>query len=186
MNIKAIIATVAVLSVNGLITTSRAQLPQRPPSGEIPRQSVYMELGGNAVVYSLNYDVIFHNNWGFRLGGSYYPAVVTDNVSFNSSVGSDAFLGLAMGLHLFGTSPNYLETGAGLLFGTIYEPEKWHTIKPPGLTLTLGYRYLPEDYSRFTFKAAFTPIINSDGFHPYVGLSFGITLTPQGDAHPFQ
>jgi len=152
----------------------------------IPRQSVYVELGGNAMLYSLNYDVVFSNNWGFRLGGSYYPGSSHgDDFLFNSSVGTDAFLGLIMGLHLFGKVPNQIETGAGILFGTIYEPQKWDAPKPPGLTFTLGYRYYPKEFSHVTFKAAFTPIINSSGIHPYFGISLGITLTPQGDARLF-
>jgi len=179
MKIKAGIATILVLLVIN-IKISRAQLQKRPYVGEIPRQSVYLEVGGNALIYSLNYDVAFRNNWGFRLGGSYYPASANDGVFYTSSVGSTAFLGLVMGLRFFGQTPNQLETGVGFLFGSIDEPQKWHTIKPPGLTFTFGYRYYPVDPNNVTFKIAFTPVINGSGFHPIFGISLGITLTPEG------
>ncbi|MGD8427138.1 MAG: hypothetical protein PVH63_05875 [Balneolaceae bacterium] len=176
-----IASTVMVLVLSN-VRPSKAQLMGRPATNEIPRQSVYVEFGGNAVIYSMNYDVVFHNDWGFRLGGAFYPAAANDGVFYTSTVGSTAFFGLIMGQRLFGNAPNQLETGAGILFGTIYDPQKWDSIEPPGITFTLGYRYYPADPSKFTFKAAFTPIINKSGFHPYFGISLGVTLTPEGDA----
>lgn len=162
----------------GVVSTAKGQLPQRPVKTDVPQQSVYMELGGNNLIYSLNYDVLFQSNWGFRLGGSYFPFDIGDGSDDNSS----AFLGLIMGQRSFGKTAHKLETGAGLLFGTIYDPQQWDFIEPPGATFSIGYRYFPAESSRFTFKAAFTPIITRSGFHPRIGVSFGITLTPEGDA----
>lgn len=160
----------------------RAQLPEAPPTGEIPQQSVYLELGGNGLFYSLNYDVLFHSRWGFRLGGSMYPPSFSDRYGQNTDEGSLAFLGIIMGHRLLGKSANKLELGAGLLFGTIYDHQEWDFIEPPGATFAIGYRYYPEEPSHFTFKAAFTPVLTKTGFHPRFGVSFGITLTPEGDA----
>lgn len=167
------------------VKTSKAQLLKPPNLEEIPRQSVYLELGGNALIYSLNYDVVFHSNWGFRLGGGYYPASANDGVFYASSTGSNAFMGLIMGLRLFGKVPNQLETGVGYLFGSIDNPQEWHTIKPPGLTFAFGYRYYPTDPNKVTFKVAFTPVINGSGFHPVLGISLGITLTAEGNTTVF-
>lgn len=87
-----------------------------------------------------------------------------------------------MGLRSFGELAHKLEVGGGLLFGSIYDPRKWNSPEPPGATFSIGYRYYPVESSHFTFKAAFTPVITRDGFHPRIGISLGITLTPEGDA----
>ena len=162
---------------------AQAQLPSRPnPSTDIPQQSVYLELGGNGIYYSLNYDVLFSSGWGFRLGGGYYPPFLSERDYISNVDDTNAFLGLVMGQRSFGVKAHKLEVGAGLLFGTIYEKAKWDAIEPPGASFSLGYRYYPEESSRVTFKAAFTPVISKSGFHPRVGISLGITLTPEGDA----
>lgn len=161
---------------------------EKPDSNEIPKQSIYLELGGSGIFYSLNYDVSFKNGYGIRLGGSYL------NSSFGRTIGgergpytrigeSNALIGLVMGQKMVGESASKLELGAGLMFGTIYDAEDWDYVKPPGLTFSAGYRFFPEDPGKFTFKAAFTPIFNRNGFHPRFGISLGVTLTPEGNTH---
>lgn len=167
----------------GIPAISEAQLPERPVTTNIPQQSVYIELGGNGLIYSLNYDVLFQSNWGFRLGGAFFPSDFMDEDKlFTQKENSTAFMGIVMGYRALGSGSNKMEIGSGILFGTIYDRQKWDYIEPPGLTFSLGYRYYPEDPSHFTFKIAFTPVINRTGFHPGVGISLGITLTPAGDA----
>jgi len=173
----------ALFLVLGLTVTSPAQLPEPPTAGDIPQQSVYLELGGNGLFYSLNYDVLFKSNWGLRLGGAIYPpAFSNQDNNQQAEGGSLAFIGLIMGKRSWGETAHKLEVGGGLLFGTIYDHDEWDFIEPPGATFSIGYRYYPVESSHFTFKAAFTPVITKTGFHPRIGLSFGITLTPEGDA----
>lgn len=161
---------------------------ERPSTYEIPKQSIYLELGGNGIFYSLNYDVLFKNGYGIRLGGSYLYS------SFGRTIGgergpysrigeSNALIGVVMGQKMFGDTSSKFEMGAGFMFGTIYDAENWDYIKPPGLTFSAGYRLFPDDPGKFTFKAAFTPIIDRDGFHPRFGISLGVTLTPEGNTH---
>jgi hypothetical protein len=180
-NIKRVCFLITVVLL-GTGFPSEAQLMRAPTGGEIPQQSVYLELGGNGLLYSLNYDVLFDSGWGFRLGGNYYPHDFKDNSLRSASDDSYAFLGVVMGIRTFGQTAHKLELGGGLLFGTIYDPDRWDFIEPPGATFSLGYRYYPEEPSRFSFKAAFTPVITRTGLHPRIGISFGITLTPEGDA----
>lgn len=163
-------------------TLAYSQPIERPSTAEIPLQSVYVELGGNALIYSLNYDVLFPSNWGIRLGTGFYPHDFRDRTLYRSSDDSYAFLGLVMGTKMLGKTAHKIEVGTGLLFGRIYDREEWDFIEPPGATFTLGYRLYPAKPSYFTFKAAFTPVITRTGFHPRFGVSFGITLTPEGDA----
>lgn len=158
---------------------------EKPSTYEIPQQSIYLELGGNGIIYSLNYDVLFKNGYGIRLGGSYLYErmgwVNSNDRGTFSHLESNALLGVVMGQKMFGKTASKFELGAGLLFGTIYEPDDWDFIKPPGLTFSAGYRFYPTDPGKFTFKAAFTPVLTRDGFHSRFGISLGITLTPEGN-----
>jgi len=174
---------VAFLLGFSFTAVASAQLPESPSTAEIPQQSAYLELGGNGLFYSLNYDVLFQRSWGFRLGGAVYPPAF-DNPNRNKQAdeGSLAFLGIVMGQYMLGQTAHKLELGGGILFGTIYDHDKWDFIEPPGATFSIGYRYYPVESSHFTFKAAFTPVITKTGFHPRIGITFGITLTPEGNA----
>lgn len=165
-----------------LASRADAQITGVPPDTEIPQQSVYLEIGGNGLVYSLNYDALFRSNWGLRLGGSFYPFDVEHDEIHTSDDESYAFLGLVMGLYAIGKKAHKLELGAGGLFGTIYDRERWDFIEPPGATFSMGYRYYPDEPSHFTFKVAFTPTVTRSGLHPRIGISLGITLTEEGDA----
>ena len=158
-----------------------AQLMEAPSTAEIPQQSAYVEFGGNALAYSLNYDALFKSGWGIRLGGGFYPHDFLTDEFRDPADDSYAFLGLAMGLYAFGKSASKLELGAGLLFGTIYDNDRWDLPEPPGATFSIGYRYYPIESKHFSFKAAFTPTITKTGLHPRLGISLGITLTPEGD-----
>jgi hypothetical protein len=172
-----------LLAVFSIPNLSNAQLMERPYTGEIPQQSVYLELGGNGLIYSFNYDVLFPGNWGFRLGGGYMWDATGKRIGFGDYRfrNSTAFVGVIMGHHMVGEGSSKLGSGSGLLLGASYDRSDWDFIEPPGATFTLGYRYYPKEDSRVTFKAAFTPIITRTGFHPRFGISFGITLTPEGD-----
>ncbi|NGP76391.1 hypothetical protein G3570_07095 [Balneolaceae bacterium YR4-1] len=183
---KARIIILGLFLLLGVSSTLFAQPFEKPSNYEIPKQSIYLELGGNGIFYSLNYDVLFKNGYGIRLGGSYLYS------SFGRTIGgergpysrigeSNALIGLVMGQKLIGEKASKFELGAGFMFGTIYDAENWDYVKPPSLTFSAGYRFFPDDPGKFTFKAAFTPIIDRNGFHPRFGLSLGVTLTPEGN-----
>jgi hypothetical protein len=178
------VGTLIFILIISSASVAEAQLPTRPAfSDEIPRQSIFVELGGNGLIYSLNYDVLFQSNWGFRLGGAFFPAdFFNDTGIYENRENSTAFLGIVMGYRALGAGSHKIEIGSGLLFGTIYDRQKWDYPEPPGATFSLGYRFFPEDDGKVTFRAAFTPVINRSGFHPRIGISLGITLTPEGNA----
>lgn len=179
---------IAILFLLAWSSSLYAQRFEKPSTYEIPKQSIYLELGGNGIFYSLNYDALFKSGYGIRLGGSYLYS------SFGKTIGgergpysrigeSNAFIGLVMGQKMVGKNASKLEVGAGLMFGTIYDADDWNYVKPPGLTFSAGYRFFPDDPGKFTFKAAFTPIIDRNGFHPRFGISLGMTLTSEGKTH---
>lgn len=69
----------------GVAVPAHSQINSR----EIPQQSVYLELGGNGLIYSLNYDFVFQSNWGVRLGGGYYPFYIDDEDQLNFGNAND-------------------------------------------------------------------------------------------------
>jgi len=147
---------------------------------QTPIQSVYLEVGGNAILYSLNYDIVL-DNFGFRLGimpygyGSVYdrPSRIDPDGNFLTF---DAFLGVFMANYLTGSGPHKLELGGGILFGDIQDNVDWDYPRPPGLTFTVGYRYLSPK-NGFTFRAGFTPVLTSHDLRPGFGISFGWLIT---------
>ena len=78
------------------------------PSKAQGHQSVYLELGGNGLFISGNFDARFtkkENGFGFRMGLGMFPATI-----FNST-----FITIPVGLnHLAGKAPHHLESGMGL------------------------------------------------------------------------
>ena len=131
-------------------------------------QSAFLELGGNGIILSANYETRFakkQNGFGGRIG----LGIVTDFLDPTSG------LTIPVGInYLAGKRNHYLEAGLG---ATIY------TLK--GLTLfkdnineggvifvpSLGYRYQPLDGS-FVFRIFASPLIG-EGSTFWAGLSIG-------------
>ncbi len=130
--------------------------------------SAFIELGGNGIIVSANYDVRFsktQNGFGGRVGFG----AVTDIL--NPPTGLSIPIGIN---YLAGKKNHFLEVGLG---ATIY------TLK--GLTLftknvnrggvifvpSLGYRYQPL-HNGFTFRIFASPLISQDATF-WAGLSIG-------------
>jgi len=145
--------------------------PLRKPA-KVPFQSTYIEFLGNGILYSINYDVIFRNNLGFRLGGSVY-GTLDDNQRHTYNEFQRYFTILFMGNYYVGHKSNRLELGLGFVEGEI---DKSYKIQPPGLTMTVAYRYLPIIKDKYTFKIGFTPTISHRTFYPLFGIAFGIKI----------
>lgn len=145
---------------------------------DIPIQSIYLELGGPGGIYTVNYDAIFDSGWGFRMGGAYLPEETYRSQSTgNSYFGTDLLVILLMGEYITGEGPHIFESSFGLMLGesnitniNVSVPD------PPGLAASFGYRYLPEESGRLTFKAAFTPVIARGHIYPKIGVSIGFIL----------
>ncbi len=140
--------------------------------------SVYLELLGNGVFYSINYDRMFSKSMGGRIGIMW----ITD--------GDDSFSVLpVMANYLIGKGKHKLELGLGALvvfaFGPAAENEVDSGIRG---TATVGYRLQPPD-GGFVFRVGFTPIFfageefnlgrprsqqSATAFAPWGGLSIGI------------
>lgn len=134
-------------------------------------KAFYVELLGNGISYSMNYDQRFQkrlDGLGFRAGASFLSIG-------GSSVGTVPF-GLN---YLLGKNGQYFEMGLGstFLFGgantdfAVGDGEALSTYLVG--TMNFGYRSEPTD-GGFLFRANLTPVFGGFGFYPfYGGVSFG-------------
>ncbi len=138
---------------------------------EFARNSIFVELGGNGVLYSLNYDRKFTDHVSGRVGGMGF--------SVESNNGADRvslLLFPTMINYLIGSGNSRLELGAGLLWG-IAEGEledygSFNGLGLAGVTSTIGYRLQPET-GGFNFRVGLTPYFSDGTFQFWGGLGLG-------------
>jgi hypothetical protein len=134
----------------------------------VPRHHVFLEIGGNGLLYSLNYEYRFTKALLIRAGGSYLylQEKATDKHQHIASVP----ITMSYLLNLY-RQKHYIEVGAGVMLflssGTM-SSYKAKTDFFPNLTTIIGYRYQPIS-KHWSCKVAFTPyygmssLINSEG-----------------------
>jgi hypothetical protein len=139
---------------------------------ETAKNSIYLELLGNGGLYSINYDRMFSENVGARVGLSYLSEF---DIIFAKI--EDLFIAPVTINYLVGERNSKLELGAGIVFISVKNSDIFgftkaeHNSAIRG-TATFGYRYQPKD-GGFVFRAGFTPVFGSQGFYPSGGISFG-------------
>ncbi|MFQ5652595.1 MAG: hypothetical protein ACE5IY_21895 [bacterium] len=134
------------------------------------RNSVYIELLGNGLLYSINYDRMFSESVGGRIGIMYFGAAEVDgDEDVNLTVVP------VMANYLVGKGTHRLELGLGalLVFAARDFDEKGGAVDEQGVagTATVGYRFQPLN-GGFLFRAGVTPIF-SDKVSLWGGLSLG-------------
>jgi hypothetical protein len=141
------------------------------------RNSLYVELGGNAGLYSVNYERYVADQATLRLGGGY--------ISVSSSAGAAeasasllllpltaSWLGVSSGAHS-------LELGGGIVYAHVSAEADTEVdssfAEASGVlgTAILGYRFAPQA-GGFLFRAGFTPLFGEGGFLPWFGISAGV------------
>ena len=130
----------------------------------------FVELGGNALAYSLNYERFFTPKAGVRVGGMYLRG---------ESDGDDVSVGVAlfpvMGTYLLGQGNSHFEVGAGVGIATAalddVGDDDWGDSAVYG-TATFGYRYQKPE-GGVMFRAGFTPVFADGSLLPWVGVSVG-------------
>lgn len=139
---------IAVLTM--IVLLSGAAMAQSPTSPN----SVYLELGGNGLFYSINYDRLFTKSFGGRVGAGYISP---------SSVSTGTFP--LMAYYLIGSGNSKLELGLGA--NVILQPENQsfsfassedEEFEGSGVlgTATVGYRYQRAE-GGIVFRAGLTP-----------------------------
>lgn len=146
--------------------TVSAQEPA--PAPDLAKNTFFVELLGNAAIYSLNYERFFTPQLGIRVGAMYIQA---------EDEGDEISVGLfpIMATYLFGEGNSHFETGLGIGIGTAGIEttnlgEDWDS-EVYG-TATLGYRY-QKPTGGVIFRAGFTPAFAGGNLIPWVGASVG-------------
>ena len=175
---------IAILSIGfGSLLSFEAHaqeaLSKRKSSGDFARNSIFLELGGNGLIYSLNYDHKFFDHASARIGGMYLGGSADDPNSIDGRV--SVFFVPITANYLVGNGNSRLEIGGGLVIagGSVDATIDNETIDDVGsgaaFTGTIGYRLQPRD-GGFLFRVGFTPLIASGVFVPWAGLSLGATF----------
>ena len=105
-------SSAALALVFALSTAGSAAAQDAAVGPRVASNTFFVELGGNAVAYSLNYERFFTPRIGIRIGGMYLQGEADD--------GSRAAVGLfpVMATYLLGVGNSHFETGAGIGFAT--------------------------------------------------------------------
>lgn len=147
-------------------------LPVQAQEGApLPKNSLYLELGGNALAYSINYDRIVGDVFSVRAGIGFFSTDLDEG-------GSSSIAGIPiMANYLLGSGNSRLELGAGILIVTGSFDVAGASDSGAGVagTGTFAYRFQKPEGGVF-FKAGFTPIIAGGSFIPWFGVSIGYTL----------
>ena len=160
---------------------NRAWAQESNLSKDFARNSIFLELGGNGVVYSLNYDHKFFDHASARIGGSYIRFSADDPNTLDGRI-SLLFVPITAS-YLVGEGNSRLELGGGPLItvassgGGTVDNEQFDNFRGGGVGFTgiVGYRLQPRN-GGFLFRIGFTPVFAPGYFLPWAGLSLGATF----------
>lgn len=139
-------------------------------SQERNSSSLYLELGGNALLYSINYDKLISDDFGLRAGFMAFAAVGSSSAVVAVGVP-------VLANYFVGEGNHRLELGLGFTYmagsvGVADVAAEGSGIMPTG---SIAYRYQPVD-GGFFFKVGFSPIKTEYEFLPWGGLGLGYTF----------
>ena len=145
------------------------------------KNSIFVELGGNAGVFSLNIDRIYYYKPTFKISARFGAAVDMNHIYFEP-------IAVIENNFIFFKNPHHLEMGLGATLKRRYNEKIsgnndyfWENILF-GVT-RIGYRFQKQDDGVF-IRAALTPVVTSNdalGFHAnyfqlWAGASIGISF----------
>jgi hypothetical protein len=143
---------------------------------ELPKNSVYLEIFGSAVLYSVNYERKLSPKFYGRIGFSTFAE--SDILGDGMGSGNRITTFPVLITFLPGTGKSHFEVAGGMLLGLETEPDASNKIID--LTGFIGYRYQPQGKG-FVFRAGLTPLLSLDNEADYPdpgimllgGISFG-------------
>ena len=146
-----------------------------PETAAQARNAAYFELGGSAIVPSVNYERRLSQNWFGRIGAS----VVTGESEGDSDSDTTFIIPLTGSWVNRPASNHHLELGGGLTIAAgdrqdLFEfgDDEDESFSTAFITGIAGYRYQKPD-GGFQFRAVFTPVAGGGDFLPWAGVSFG-------------
>jgi hypothetical protein len=159
-------------------TAEGAALPPPTPtdSSRTAKNVLYVELLGNGILYSLNYERFITDDLSARIGFGYLSLGASSSSS--SARASVLWLPLMVNYLGVGSADHKLQLGLGpvLFYASSAASSVGDSAKASGVALfgtaTIGYRYVPHD-GGFNFDIGFTPVFGSFGFLPWIGISLG-------------
>lgn len=169
---------VALLCISGIASAqefrsqSSSDLRMKLPSGDDKRaQNVFVEIGGQGLLFTANYDSRFSKRRD-GLGGRAGIGYIANEGDHATTIPLSLNYLLGKGRHFFevGLGATIIATGGNESF--FFNGNNSNVIG----TMSFSYRLQPVD-SGFAFRVGFTPIFNKDFFIPYyAGLSLGYTF----------
>lgn len=163
-----------------------AMAPAVPAQERAPQNAVYLELLGNGVLLSINYDRKLTDRFSLRAGTGSWGS---EGTSWDGREVETTMVTVPLLANYLGGSGNgRLELGAGVLFGhrkrehTFGEPDDSYTFT--SLTGVVGYRYQPSRRG-LMFRVGATPFVGlgdpetaypDKGLVPSIGVSGGYSF----------
>ncbi|NWG27027.1 MAG: hypothetical protein HXY48_00685 [Ignavibacteriaceae bacterium] len=150
-----------------------SKISAQPESYNKKQNQLYLEIGGNSLVYSISYERLLSENFTLRGGFGITPGIIFAEGTFIHIPFTASYM--------FGSKRHKLETGLGATYFAGTDVEIFGL--PSGdqslvfLTGIAGYRYVSP--GGFVFRIFFTPLYSSQAdpnFYPAFGLSFGFML----------
>ena len=143
-------------------------------NAQVKSNNLYFEAFGNGGLYSLNYERLFTENLGGRIGFMYLPSI---DFIFSSA---ENLITVPVMLNYLAGENSKLELGAGIIFVSVDDVSFWGIKSKKGSssvagTAAIGYRYQPKDVG-FLFRIGLTPFFSGDGAAISGGVSIGISF----------
>jgi len=148
-----------------------ARAQQQSMSLPSAKSAAYVEIAGNGLLYTVNYDRYFTPQISGRVG------------LMRAGVSGVSLTAIPLTANYFiGSGGSKLELGVGpqiFIVGIDVEGGEFAGFDEEGAaiagTATVGYRYQPRD-GGFVFRIGFTPSFSQFGFLPWAGLSLGYSF----------
>jgi len=152
---------------------------------EIDKNNAYLELGGSAYFYSLNYERLL-------IASKYFAFFGRGGMEYLFIRGTDKIIHFPLSINmLIGKKHSFLEMGAGALFRLDFSGEAmgegYFISNPPTrifFTPCIGYRFMSgknDNDETFMFRITISPLFgmnvfsNTPSFIPWGGVSIGKT-----------
>lgn len=162
------------LSITLLHMESNAQT-ENPT--DYPKNSVYLEVGGNGVLYSINYDRLFQTpkmgKYAIRIGYGFSKNFNNNRLIINT------FPFEITGLYSLKNEKHFFEVGPGI---TGFYRARYTTGDKLTLllfTARIGYRYQKSDGGTL-FRIGFTPLYDFYSFNPQNAIEYNTWLLSAG------
>ncbi len=171
--------TIATLILLWMLPVQESFAQQEEP--RFTQNCVYLELLGQGILYSVNFDHRFTPSVSVRIGFTSWSFPTF----FVLGGGRIDFLGVPLMVnYLSGEGRSHLELGCGIVLCRASMSETWLWGEPVGVgteaakvlgTATIGYRYQPRTKGLMV-KVAFTPLFSSKRVLPMGGISLGFAF----------